>query len=103
MFHSAEELESSDAYRGDAELAPDDRCHLGAQDLYGLQHFLVRKRRDTHLKCDAGDAAENFIHIKDLFRDRFSVADQQRAGRSPLGVELGPGGGWPSAFLTDFR
>jgi len=83
----SEELDSSGAYRGDAELVPDDRCHDGAEDLYGVQHFLVRKRRDTHLECDAGDATENFIHIKDFFRDRFSVADQQRAGRSAQGVE----------------
>ena len=84
----SEELDSSGAYRGDAELVPDDRCHDGAEDLYGVQHFLVRKRRDTHLECDAGDATENFIHIKDFFRDRFSVADQQRAGRSPQRVVL---------------
>ena len=83
----SEGLESSGAYRDDAELVPDNRCHVGAEDLDGVQHFLVRKRRDTHLECDAGDATENFIHIKDLFRDRFSVADQQRAGRSAQGVE----------------
>jgi hypothetical protein len=62
----------------------------------------MRKRRDTHLECDAGDAAENLIHIKDLFRDRFSVADQQRAGRSAQGVELSACGGWPASFLADF-
>ena len=77
-----EEYESSGAYRSDAELVPDNRSHVSAEDLYGVQHFLVRKRRDTHLECDAGYATENFIHIKDLFRDRFSIADQQRAGRS---------------------
>src|ERR1700730_4279484 len=98
----SEEIESSRAYRRDAELVPDDRRHDGAKDLYGIQHFLVRKRRDTHLECDAGDATENFIHIKDLFRDRFSVADQQRAGRSAQGVELSACGGWPAAFLADF-
>jgi len=93
---------NSGAYRRDAELVPDNWCHDGAEDLYGVQHFLVRKRRDTHLERDAGDAAENFIHIKDLFRDRFSVADQQRAGRSAQGVVLSACGGWPAAFLTDF-
>src|SRR5258708_1410682 len=97
-----EELESSGAYSGNAEVMPDDRCHDGAEYLSGVQHFLVWKRRDTHLECDAGDAAENFIHIKDLLRDRFSVADQQRAGRSALGVELSAGGGWPAAFLANF-
>src|ERR1700680_4369450 len=97
-----EELESSGAYSGDAEIVPDDRCHEGAEDLYGVQHFLVRKRRDTHLECDAGDTTENFIHIKDLFRDCLSVTDQQRTGRSAQGVELSACGGWPAAFLADF-
>jgi len=45
---------------------------MGAEDLYGIQHSFVLKRRDTHLECDAGDAAENFIHVKDLFRDRLA-------------------------------
>jgi hypothetical protein len=48
---------------------------LGAEDLDGLQHFLMRKRRDSHLECDAGNAAENVTRVKDLFRDRFGVAD----------------------------
>src|SRR5712692_1662640 len=99
----SEEFESSGPYRGDAELVPDDRRHDGAEDFYGVQHFLVRKRRDTHLECDARDAAENFIHIKDLFRDSFGVADQQRASRSAQGVELSACGGRPAAFLADFR
>src|ERR1700732_3732195 len=98
-----EEFESSGAYRGDTELVPDHRRRDLAEDLYGVHHFLVRKRRDTHLECDAGDATENFIHIKDLFRDRLSVTDQQRTGRSAKGVVLGAGGGWPAAFLPDFR
>src|SRR6266849_3124812 len=98
----SDEFESSGANRRDAELVPDNRCHDGAEDLYGIQHFLVRKRRDTHLERDAGDAAENFIHIKDLFRDRSSVANQQRAGRSAQGVELSACGGGPAAFLADF-
>src|SRR5580692_518151 len=96
------ERDSSGAYRDDGEFAPDNRCHVGAEDLDGVQHFLVRKRRDTHLECDAGDATENFIHVKDLFRDRFSIADQQRAGRSTQGVELRACGGRPAAFLANF-
>src|ERR1700737_4784820 len=97
-----EEFESSGAYRGDTELVPDHRRRDLAEDLYGVHHFLVRKRRDTHLECDAGDATENFIHIKDLFRDRFSVADQQRAGRSALRVELSACGGGPGPSLSLF-
>src|SRR5258708_3878858 len=98
-----EELESSGAYSGNAEVMPDDRCHDGAEYLSGVQHLLVWKRRDTHLECDAGDATENFIHIKDLLRDRFSIADQQCASGSALGVELSARGGRPATFLSNFR
>jgi len=69
------QYESSGAYRSDTQLAPDDRRHLSAEDFYGAQHCFVWQRRDTHLECDTGDATENFIHVKDLFRDRVSVAD----------------------------
>jgi hypothetical protein len=98
----SEEYESSDTYGGNAELTPDNWRNLGAKELYGVQHFFVWKRRDTHLECDAGDAAKNFIHVKDLLRDRFRVADEQRAGRSAQSVELSACGGWPAAFLADF-
>jgi hypothetical protein len=67
-----------------------------------VQHFVVWQRRDPHLECDARNAAKNFVHVKDLLRDRFSVADQQRAGRSALGVKLSACGAWPAAFLADF-
>src|SRR5260370_12620931 len=97
-----QQVESSGAYKRDAELVPENRGDGGAEGLNGVQHFLVRKGRNTHLECDAGDAAENFIHIKDLFRDRFSVADQQRAGRSALGVKFCTCGGGPAAVLADF-
>jgi len=43
------------------------RRHGGAKDLYRVQHFLVRQSRDAHLERDARYAAENFVHIKDLF------------------------------------
>src|SRR5260370_14029592 len=98
----SEELKSSRAYRSDTQLAPDDRRHLSAEDFYGVQHFLVWQRGDTHLECDARNATENFIHVKDLFRDRFSVADQQCTGRSADGVKLSACGGRPAAFLADF-
>ncbi len=74
-FSPSYESYRSGANSGDAEFVPDDRCHGGAEDLDGLQHFLVRKSRDTHLECDARNASKNFINVKDLFRDRFSVAD----------------------------
>src|SRR5437016_14647132 len=66
---------ASRGYRSDTQLAPDDRRHLSAEDFYGVQHFFVWQRGDTHLECDARNATENFIHVKDLVRDRFSVAD----------------------------
>src|SRR5712692_2585051 len=93
---------ASRAQRSDTQLAPDDRRHLSAEEFYGVQHFFMRHRRDTHLECDAGDAAENFIHVKDLFCDRFSVADQQCTSRSAQRVELSTCGGRPAAFLADF-
>ena len=67
--------DSSRAYRGGAELVPNDLRHGGAEDFDGVQHFFVWQRRDTHLECDARNATENFINVEDLFRDRFSVAD----------------------------
>ena len=79
-----------------------DRSDLSAQDFYGMQHFLVRKRGDTHLESDAEDATESFVYIKDFFRDRLGVTDQQRAGGSALRVELRACGGGPAAFLADF-
>ena len=54
------------------------------------------------MECDARNATENFIHVKDLFRDRFSVAEEQRAGRSAQGVKLSARGGWSAALLADF-
>src|ERR1700722_9563314 len=92
----------SRAQRSDTQLAADDRRYLAAEDFYGVQHFFVRQRRDTHLECDAGDAAENLVHVKQLFCDRFRVANEQRAGRSADGVKLSACGGWPAAFLADF-
>src|ERR1700740_176427 len=92
---------ASRAYRSNTQLAPDDRRHLSAEDFYGAQHFFVWQRGDTHLECDAGDAAQNVIHIKDLLRDRFGVADKQRPGRPAQSGKLSAGGGWPAAFLAD--
>jgi len=59
---------------------------LSPEDFYGVQHFFVWQRRNTHLERNAGDASKNFVHVKDLFRDRFSIADHQRVGRSARGV-----------------
>jgi hypothetical protein len=61
------------AHRSDTELAANDRRHLSAEDFYGVQHFFVGQRRDTHLEGDARNTTENFIHVKDLFRDRIAA------------------------------
>ena len=70
-----EEPDSSRAQGSDTQLAPDNRRHMSAEDFYGVQHSFVWQRRYAHLECDARNATENFIHVKDLFRYRFSVAD----------------------------
>ena len=104
-FQSPDFLKSPDslrAQRSDAQLAPDERRHLSPEDFYGVQHFFVWQRRNTHLERNAGDASKNFVHVKDLFRDRFSIADQQRAGRSAQGVKLSACSGRPASFLADF-
>ena len=71
----SEELDSSRVYRSgiQLQLVPDNRCHLSAEDFYGVQHFFVEQRRDTHLEGDARNTTENFIHVKDLFRDRIAA------------------------------
>ena len=61
---------------GGSEFFPNHRRHGRAKYLYRVQHFLVRQSRDTHLERDTRYAAENFVHIKNLFRDRLGVADQ---------------------------
>src|SRR5690242_14103842 len=70
-----EEPDSSRAQRSDTQLAPDEGRHLSPEDFYGVQRFFVWQCRNTHLERNAGDASKNFVHVKDLFRDRFSVAD----------------------------
>src|ERR1700733_1474126 len=84
------------------QLVAHNRSHLSAQNLYRAQHFLVRKRGYAHLECDARDAAESFVYVKDFFRDRSSVTYQQRSSGPALCVELRAGGGRPAAFLADF-
>ena len=61
----------------------------------------MRQRRDTHLECDARDAAEGIIHVQYFLRDSLGVADQQRTRGSAHGVELRPGSWGPAALLAD--
>jgi len=72
------------------------------RDLYGVQHLLVWKRRDTHLECDAGDATENFNHTKDLLSRPFLASPISSAPVVRAGVELSARGGWPATFLSNF-
>ena len=59
----------------------------------------MRKRGDAHLERNARNAAEDFVVIQYFLRNRFRVADEQRAGGPAYGVKLRPGGGRPAAFL----
>src|ERR1700732_294261 len=61
----------------------------------------MRQRRDTHLECDARDAAEGIIHVQYFLRDSLGVTDQQRTCWSAHGVELCPGSWGPAALLAD--
>src|SRR6476660_6358693 len=56
---------------------------------------------DTHLKSQPRDAAQPFVHMQNLFDDRFRIADQERAGRSKLTVEMGSSHRWPASFFSD--
>jgi len=51
LGNHCEELDSSGAHSPEAHIVPDNRRHDSAEDLHGVQHFLVRKRRDAHLEC----------------------------------------------------
>jgi hypothetical protein len=83
------------------EFLANDRRDARPQDLDGAQHLVMRKGGDAHLERDARDAAENFIVVKYLFRNRVGVADEQRAGGPARGVELSSSGRRPAAFLAD--
>src|SRR6266542_971302 len=41
--------------------------------------------------------------MHDLFRDSLRISDEERSGRSELGVEVRASHGWPAAFLPDLR
>jgi hypothetical protein len=66
-----------------------------------MHHLSMRKRAGRELNREAGDTAEDFVLIKDLFRHRLRVTDEQRARGAACGVELRPRDGWPAAFLVN--
>src|ERR1700722_19662185 len=65
-----------------------DRREFGAEDLDGAHHFRMGQRRDAHLKREARNSAERFVHVEHFFGDGFCIADEERAGRAAGGVEL---------------
>jgi hypothetical protein len=84
-------------------LFPDDRSNAGSQKFDRPQHLLVRERRDTHLERNSRKASQDVVHVQDLLRDRFRIADQQGARGSPQSVKLCPSRWWPAAFFADLR
>src|ERR1700733_2873891 len=62
----------------------------------------MRQRRDPHLESNARKAAEGFVYIKYLLRNRFGVANQQRTRGSAQSVKLRPSSWGPAAFFPDF-
>jgi hypothetical protein len=56
---------------------------------------------DAHLKADAGDAAEGFVHLEELGGYGFGVADEERAGGAAESFELAASDGGPAALLAD--
>src|SRR5271154_5906946 len=66
-----------------------------------MHHLGVRQGRDPHLKGEARDAAKGFVDVEDLFRNRFGISDNERAGGTSQGIELCSRGGRPSPFFPD--
>jgi len=89
--------------RDSRELVSHYRSHTGSQKFDRPQHRLVRERRDTHLESNSRKASQNFVHVKYLLHNRFSIADQQGARGSAQSVKLCPSRRWPAAFLADLR
>ncbi len=61
------------------------------------------QRRDSHLKGQSRNAAENFIHIQDFFRNRFGIANQESPRGSAQCVKLRSGCWPPAAFFANLR
>src|SRR5580704_14471777 len=83
------------------ECLANDGRELSAQYLDRPHHFWMRQRRNAHLKRDARDTAERFVHVEHFFCDRLRIANEQRAGRPARGVELRARRARPAAFFAD--
>ena len=57
---------------------------------------------DAHLKADAGDAAESFVHQQELLGYGFGVGDEEGAGGTAESFELVARDGGPAALFADF-
>ena len=53
----------------------DDGGYASAEELGGVEELGVGEGGDAHLKADAGDAAEGFVHLEELGGYGFGVAD----------------------------
>src|SRR4029077_418135 len=56
----------------------------------------------AHLEADAGDAAEVFVHLEELGRYGFGVADEECTLRTAEGFELIACARGPAALFANF-
>ena len=68
-----------------------------------MGEFVVGEGGYAHLEADAGDAAEVFVHLEELGRYGFGVADEKCTLRTAEGFELVACDRGPAALFTDFR
>ena len=82
MFRSKNKLivAAELSHRSGCQRFADDGREFGAENLDGACHLRVRQRRDAHLKREARDSAERFVHVEDFFGDgsRCNVAIQYK-------------------------
>src|SRR5580704_515073 len=83
------------------ECLANDGRELSAQYLDRPHHLWMWQRRNAHLKRDARDTAERFVHAQHFFGDRFCIADEESASRPARGVELRARRARPAAFFAD--
>src|ERR1700733_2651030 len=88
-------------HSGWRECLANDGRELSAQNLDRPHHFWMRQRRNSHLKREARDTAERFVHVEHFFGDRFCIADEESAGWPARGVELRARRARPAAFFAD--
>jgi len=80
----------------------DDGGYAGTEEFDGVHEFVVGESGDAHLKADAGDAAEGFVHLEELGGYGFGIANHEGSGGAAEGFELAAGDWGPAAFFADF-